>query len=441
MFAVRAAPAAADTAAAMRLLKTNCFSCHNEEKKKGGLVMTSREAILKGGEGGASLVPGAPEKSPLIAALPADADPHMPPKKQLSATQMDLLARWVKEGATWDAAALVEQPSPPRTVTLAAAPPSYRPVLAMALSPDATRLAVGCGNEVVIYDVSGKEPAFVAWASAHPDPVQSVAWSPDGKQIATGAFRRIALWKSEPLAAEGEITAGLTDRITALRFLPDGKQFLAADGRVSENGTLRIVDAGSRTIAASWTAHADTIFDLALSGDGKLLATAGGDKLVKIWDLATRKETARLEGHVSQVFSLAFDPTGAQLVTGGADHQLKVWDVKARERVIGLGTHTSAINAVAWVPTGPTVFAVTDGGGLMRYTDLKAHTGAQSSDSAKEQKFESAGTDLTCVAATANAERVFAGSYDGHVFVWSKEGKVLKKIDANDSKAEAPNPK
>jgi WD40 repeat protein len=440
MAPVRAESAASDTLAAMRLLKTNCFSCHNEEKKKGGLVMTSREAILKGGESGPSLLPGAPEKSPLIAALPADADPHMPPKKQLSATQIDLLARWVKEGATWDAASLVDQPSPPRAVSLAPPPPSYRPVLAMALSPDATRLAVGCGNEVVLYDVAGKEPAFVARASGHPDPVQSVAWSPDGKQLATGAFRRIVLWKSEPLTPDGEITAGLTDRIAALRFLSDGKQLIAADGRVSENGTLRIVDAGSRSIAASWTAHGDTIFDLALSGDGKLLATAGGDKLVKIWDLATRKEAARLEGHVSQVFSLAFDPTGAKLVTGGADQQLKVWDVKTRERVIGLGKHVAAINAVVWVPTGPTVFAVTDGGGLMRYTDLKPHTGAQSSDSAREQKFESAGTDLHCVAATANAERVFAGSYDGHVFVWSKEGKVMSKMDAGESKTGAPAP-
>jgi hypothetical protein len=73
-----------DTAAAMQLLKNRCFSCHNEEKAKGGLVMTAHEKLLKGGDGGAALVPGEPEKSPLITSLAADADPHMPPKKQLS---------------------------------------------------------------------------------------------------------------------------------------------------------------------------------------------------------------------------------------------------------------------------------------------------------------------------------------------------------------------
>ena len=72
----------------------------------------------------------------------------------------------------------------------------------------------------------------MARASAHLDSMQSLAWSPDGKWIATGAFRRVVLWNGETLAQEREITGSLGDRIAALRFLPDGKQLLAADGRV-----------------------------------------------------------------------------------------------------------------------------------------------------------------------------------------------------------------
>src|SRR3954468_21432840 len=92
----------ATTAEAMHLLKSNCFSCHNGVKKKGGLVMTSRETLLKGGENGATLDLEAPEKSALLEALAAGADPHMPPKKQLAPPQIDALKRWVKEGAEWD---------------------------------------------------------------------------------------------------------------------------------------------------------------------------------------------------------------------------------------------------------------------------------------------------------------------------------------------------
>src|SRR3954468_17576694 len=99
----------ATTAEAMHLLKSNCFSCHNDQKKKGGLVMTSREALLKGGESGDALVAGGPEASGIRAALAADADPHMPPKKHLAPAQVDLITRWVKDGAAWDPAALKDE--------------------------------------------------------------------------------------------------------------------------------------------------------------------------------------------------------------------------------------------------------------------------------------------------------------------------------------------
>lgn len=412
----------------MRLLKTNCFSCHNSEKKKGGLVMTSRELLLKGGENGQVLDLQAPEKSVLLESLSAGADPHMPPKKQLSAAQIEVFQRWARAGAAWDATALVNQPSAPRAVTPSALPVTYRPVLALATSPDSTRLAAGCGPEVVIYDVSGTNLTVVSRASAHPDPVQSIAWSPDGQHLATGAFRQVVIWNAQTLTAEKQIVEGLTDRITALRFLPDGGQLVIADGRTSEAGTIRLIDPGTGAITASWQAHGDTIFDLAVSADGRLLATAGGDKLVKLWDLPTHREIAKLEGHVAQVLSLAFNADATQLVSAGADQQLKVWDVKTRERIVTLGTQTSAVNAAIWSPAGPTVIAVTNAGTASRYTDLTSHNGTQSSESAKERKLEAADVALHCVAATANGERVFAGSQDGRIFAWNKDAKLAAKV-------------
>ncbi len=82
---VRAAdPIPSATPEAMRLLKSNCFSCHNDQKKKGGLVMTSRETFLKGGDNGPALDPAGPEKSPFLDALAADADPHTCRRKSSS---------------------------------------------------------------------------------------------------------------------------------------------------------------------------------------------------------------------------------------------------------------------------------------------------------------------------------------------------------------------
>ncbi len=411
-----------ESAAAMQVLKNRCFSCHNEEKAKGGLVMTSQEKLLKGGENGAVLVAGEPEKSPLIAALAADADPHMPPKKQLSEAEVATLTGWVKGGAEWDAEALID---PPRSVALAPLPASYEPVLTVALSPDARRLAAGCGNELVLFEVAEKELTPIARASAHPDPIQTLAWSPDGTRLATGAFRRVVIWNAAELSAERVIRDGLTDRITAVRFAPDGGRLAIADGRIAEEGTVRIADPASGAIVASWKAHDDTIYDMAVSPDGRLLATAGGDKLAKIWDISSHAETARIEAHATQVLAIAFNPDATQLITGGADHQLKAWDLKTRDLTTVLGSHGVGINAVAWSATGPSLFAAEEAGGLLRYTDFKPHTGAQSSESAKERRFEAASATLYSISASAAADRVFAGAHDGRIFGWNKDGKLI----------------
>jgi WD40 repeat protein len=419
------------TVDAMHILKANCFSCHNDQKKKGGLVMTSREALLQGGENGDALVSGSPEKSALLESLSKESDSHMPPKKQLSEVQIETMNRWIKEGARWDASALVDQPSPPRTVTLSALPSSYQPVLAMALSPDATRLAVGCGNQVVIYDAAGTNLAVKTRASAHPDTVQCLAWSSDGKKLASGAFRRVVIWNPESLVAERQITDGLSDRITALRFLPDGTQIVIADGRHAESGMVRIAGMADGKLQSSWLAHEDTIFDLAVSADGKLLATAGGDKFVKLWELAAHKEIAKLEGHVSQVLSLAFDSTATHLISGGADQQLKVWDVKTRERITALGTHTSAINAVTWTGAGA-VFAATDAGAVFSYTEVQGDGAGERSAGGKERKLEAAGSTLYCLASSPNGERIFAGSHDGQLVAWNKDGKITSRLNVNE---------
>lgn len=86
------------------LLRKHCAECHAGDKKKGGLSINTRADLLEGGENGAVLVPGKPADSRLIAVVAADpdSDERMPPKgKGLDAREVDLLRRWVAEGAPW----------------------------------------------------------------------------------------------------------------------------------------------------------------------------------------------------------------------------------------------------------------------------------------------------------------------------------------------------
>ncbi len=418
--------AAPDAALAMKVLKAQCLSCHNEEKQKGGLLMTSREALLKGGDSGPALAEGKPEESPMITSLAAAAETHMPPKKQLSAAQIKVLTEWVRAGAAWDAAALSGQ-SPPRTVTLEELPAAVRTVAALAVSPDGTRLAAGCRNEVVLYDLTPKGPVEKARAAAHPDAVQSLAWLPDGKRLVSGAFRRAVVWQAESLTKEREVTEGLSGRITAVLAMPDGAQAVLADGQAAESGIIRVLEVNAGTLTRSWPAHDDTVFALAMPPDASLLASAGADGMAKFWNPADGKELARLEAHTTQVLSLAFSPDGAQLVTAGADRALKVWDVKTKENTIALASKPHAFTAVAWAAEGSAVLAATEEGAVFRYTDLKVHTGAQSSETGNERRIGAAGAPVYALAAAGST--VLAATADGSVVAWDKDAKALEKAE------------
>src|SRR5437899_6124364 len=161
--AARAAdPVRRPTPQAMVILKANCFGCHNSEKKKGGLVLTSRKDLLKGSENGPILAPAKAEQSKILQVLSAEADPHMPPKKQLTDKQIGVLRSWVEQGAQWDEKALASFGIDTPLERLGGLPVGYEPVLALALSLDGKWLAAARGNSVVIYDAAATNGALAA---------------------------------------------------------------------------------------------------------------------------------------------------------------------------------------------------------------------------------------------------------------------------------------
>src|SRR5262249_51390731 len=83
------------------LLVEHCHKCHGETKPKSGLRLTSRTAILRGGDTGPAAVPGKPNESLLIQAVRQQGDLKMPPKEKLTQAQIDQLTRWVQLGLPW----------------------------------------------------------------------------------------------------------------------------------------------------------------------------------------------------------------------------------------------------------------------------------------------------------------------------------------------------
>lgn len=419
--------AQADTKIAMRVLRDECLGCHKPGKAKGGLLLTTREKMILGGDNGTSVVPGKSAESPLYQLVLEEADPHMPPKKQISKTQIAALDAWIKAGAPWDASVFDELPKA-APVTLAPLPAAYQPVLALAISPDEKRLAIAAGSRVHLHDLSKPENPRIGSLSGHDEAVQSVVWTQDGKMLITGGFRQIRLWDAATLQSTGQITTAFVGNLTALALTADQRTLFAADGEAGGAGFIHRIDLVEKKVLATWKAHDDNIYALKLSPDGKALASAAADKLARLWNVADGKLISSYEGHTNHVLSVAFNKDATQLATAGADREIKVWDVKSREQDVTLGDKKTAFTALAWTPDGKALVAVTEKGGGSIYTELKKHDGAQRSDTAKQAKLASAGGMLYSVAVTGDAKRVFAGGDDGKVWLWDGAGKQTGSI-------------
>lgn len=421
------AHAAADTAAALRVLRDECLGCHKPGKAKGGLLLTTREKTLSGGDSGAAMVPGKAEDSLLYQLLLEEGDPHMPPKKQLGAAQVEAVKQWIAAGAPWDAAVFDELPrvSP---VALQPLPSQYQPVLALALSPDEKTLAIAAGSRVHLHDLTRPERPRTGSLSGHEETVQSLAWTADGKGLITGGFRQILIWDVATRKNSGRVGEGLVGNITALALTSDQQTLFAADGEPGGAGFLHRISLGSKAVASSWKAHDDTIYSLRLSPDGKMLASAAADKLAKIWNPADGKLISFYEGHTSHVLSVAFNKEASQLATAGADREIKVWDVKSREQDVTLGDKKTAFTALAWTPDGKALVAVTEKGGGAIYSDLKKHDGAQRSDTGKQTRLSGISNMLYSVAVTNDGKTVFAGGDEGKVWLWDAAGKATGSI-------------
>ncbi len=412
---------------AMRVLRDNCISCHGEERHKGGLTLSSHKGLLAGGDVGPVVSTKNPEESLILRVLQADADPHMPPKKQLTPRQVGILRDWVQAGTPWDEAALRQDPARAE-VRWRPLPASYQPVLALALSPDGSRLAVGRGSRLVLYDLSVTNFPVSSETNTHRDVIRSLAWSPDGRRLASGSHGELHVRNAADLSLVWQAGSNLTSRVTALAFSPFGGALVAAESPPGNAAWVRVFAVENGNPLSAWPAHDDAINALAITPEGGRLATAGGDKLIKLWELVSQTEVARYEGHVGAVTGVAFNREATELFSLGGDKQIKLWDVKSRESVVSIVGRKYGLTAAAWSADGKTVVVADEDGRAYTFKDFKRHDGAQSSETASEKQLGRWDDALQTVAINTNGTRIVVGGQDGMVRVMDQDGKVQASL-------------
>ncbi|MEV6482471.1 TIR domain-containing protein [Streptomyces sp. NPDC051576] len=195
-------------------------------------------------------------------------------------------------------------------------------VWAEAFSADGRILATANDDDTVRlwYRSTG---AHVATLTEHYGRVRTIAFRADGAALATGCDdRKVRVWDMDGHRLIAEL-GGHTDRVYAVAFAADGSWLASA----SWDGTAVIWRDGE--IDHRLTGHTGKIWTAAAHPRRALLATAGDDRAIRLWNPDTGEQTAALTGHTGRVLAVAFSPDGSLLAGAGEDGTVRLWDVPA----------------------------------------------------------------------------------------------------------------
>jgi WD40 repeat protein len=231
--------------------------------------------------------------------------------------------------------------------TLHGPPSTWR--VRVVYSPDGRRLAaVSAGPRlpVRVWEVATEKE--ICNFPGHIDMVMCVAFSPDGRHVASAGYDyTVRVWDATT-AQEVRPLKGHNWPIFGAAFSPDGRHLASGSG----DSTVRIWDwTTGEELPALRPQHAGRVVSVAFSRDGKLLASASWDRTVKVWDTATWKLLHDLHDSTGAVQCVAFDRDGPRLAWGSTDGTVTVWDGPGTETQVLRG-HTSWVQAVAFSPDG-----------------------------------------------------------------------------------------
>ncbi|WP_395747119.1 c-type cytochrome domain-containing protein [Prosthecobacter sp.] len=362
------------------LWDTYCIDCHDDTDADGEFRLDTFANLMKGGKEGKAIVAGKANDSMLVKFLEGHSgrggkNEFMPPGKRekLKAEEIALIKTWIDAGAKGPAVAEAK-PMPREVVTQQITPtvPLKRSIQAVAFSPKAQFIAVGRYGEVELIN-----------------------------PVTRTVVRKLS---------------GFKGKANAVAFSPDGMTVYAAGGEAGIVGIVKSWKTSDGAPLQSFDGHLDAAYALAVSPDGKMIATGAYDQKIRLWDVATGKEIALLKGHNGAVNGLSFRADGKVLASASADRTVKLWSIPAGQRLDTLSQPTKEQTSVVFSEDGKHLFAA-GGDNRIRQWSISADA-KEGTNKIITSRFAHEGGILN-LALSADGQMLASTSTDKSLKIWS----------------------
>ncbi len=302
-----------------------------------------------------------------------------------------------------------------------------RPVNCVAWSPDGRLLASGSDDSTVkIWDAASGRP--LQTLEGHKHHVSSVAWDPSGERLASGSNdKTVKIWD----AGSGRLLQTLKVSevmVYSVAWDPSGERI--ASGSYDDAG--KIWDAGSGRLLQTLEGHKHWVYSVAWDPSGERLALGSHDKTVKLRDAESGRLLQTLEGHGFAVHSVAWAPNGERIAAGSSDNTVKIWDAGSGPLLQTLRGHKHWVYSVAWDPSGERLAS----GSLDKTVKIWDAESGRLLQTLEGHKYS-----VYSVAWASSGERLASGSSDNTVKIWDAgTGRLLQTVEERKNQALSDDP-
>jgi hypothetical protein len=305
----------------------SCFNCHNPDKAKAGLDLTTYGAAMNGSSNGKVITPGSPDESMLYLCVTFQEEPHMPQKgNKLPDAQLETIKKWIAGGALESGSSVATAAKPKVEMKLTAVPtakPQGAPPMPKELPLD---------------------PIVRADRAAAPGAMAASPWAP---LVAFSSPHQILLYdvKTFGLAGVLPFPEGLAK---TLRFSRNGSVLLAGGGVGGQSGRVARYDVVSGRRIAEVGEEFDEVLAADISPDQSTVALGGPGKKVKIYATTGGKAIHEMKEHTDWITAVAYSPDGVLLASGDRNGGLRVWEAARGNEFYTLNGHKAAITSLSF---------------------------------------------------------------------------------------------